>query len=60
MRDDEWHQMMLERQQRLEEALDRAEAGRANEEDWVIIRFECGVARRPVVILETLTFSRSE
>jgi hypothetical protein len=39
----EYHQAMLERMQQLEEALDRAEAGCANEDDWKVIRFECGL-----------------
>lgn len=46
MREDEWHQINLERQQRLEEALERAEAGKASEDDWNIIRYECGMPRR--------------
>jgi hypothetical protein len=41
----EMHQLMLERQQRLEEALERAEQGKASEEDWQIIYFECGLKR---------------
>ena len=51
----EMHQLMLERQQMLEEALERAETGVANEDDWNTIRFECGVSRRP-----KLTETRSE
>ena len=45
MTDGEYHQAMLERMQQLEEALDRAEAGTANHDDWVIIRYECGLPR---------------
>lgn len=45
----EYHQAMLERQQMLEEALERAEAGVASEDDWSIIRYECGVSRSPKV-----------
>jgi hypothetical protein len=39
-----WHEMMLERQHQLEDALTRAEAGTATPEDWNIIRYECGVS----------------
>jgi len=39
----ELQQAMQERQQMLEEALDRAETGVANEEDWRLIRAECGL-----------------
>ena len=46
MRQDEYHQLELERMQRLEEALNRAEAGFANLDDWDVIRFECGIPRR--------------
>ncbi len=42
--DAEYHQLMLERQQQLEESLHRAYVGNANEEDWKRIAFECGVA----------------
>lgn len=55
----EMHQLMLERQQMLEEAIERAEAGIAVQEDWDIIRYECGLPKRPMVILETLSI-RSE
>jgi hypothetical protein len=56
----EMHQLMLERQQMLEEAIERAEAGIAVQEDWDIIRYECGLPKkRPAVILETLSI-RSE
>lgn len=47
MREDEWNQLMLERQERLEEALDRAESGKATTDDWSVIRYECGVPRQP-------------
>lgn len=44
---DDWHhQMQLERQQMLEEALLRAERKEANEDDWKIIYFECGLSFR--------------
>lgn len=39
----EYNQIMLERMQQLEEALNRAETGRAIEDDWKVIRFECGM-----------------
>ena len=55
----EMHQLMLERMQMLEEALERAEAGIASGGDWDIIRGECGLPKRPIVTLETLSF-RSE
>jgi hypothetical protein len=45
MREDEWHQLMLERQERLEESLNRAESGCATPDDWSVIRYECGVPR---------------
>jgi len=41
----EAHQAMLERMQMLEEALHRAETGVATEDDWSVIRFECGAPR---------------
>ena len=44
---DEWqHQLYLEREQMLEEALLRAERKEANEDDWKVIYFECGMTRR--------------
>jgi hypothetical protein len=58
--EDEMHQLMLERQQMLEDALERAETGVARQEDWDIIRYECGLPKRPMVTLETVTLSRSE
>lgn len=42
----EAHQAMLERMQMLEEALIRAEAGVASQDDWETIRFECGMPRK--------------
>ena len=56
----EMHQLMHERQQMLEEALERAETGVATGEDWNIIRYECGVPKTPTVKLETISISRSE
>ena len=44
----------------LEEALERAETGVATQEDWDIIRYECGMTKRPIVTLETVTLTRSE
>jgi len=44
----EFHQAMLERMQMLDEALERAEAGVATEDDWNTIRFECGLPRRQI------------
>ena len=55
----EMHQLMLERMQMLEEALQRAETGVATEGDWNIIRSECGMPKRPILTLETLSI-RSE
>jgi hypothetical protein len=46
MREDEMHQLMLERQERLEEALQRAESGKATPDDWSVIRYECGVPQK--------------
>jgi len=40
----EFEQAMQERQQMLEEALERAETGVATEEDWQLIRNECGLS----------------
>lgn len=40
-----WHEMMLERQHQLEDALSRAEQGVATPDDWNIIRYECGVSK---------------
>ena len=44
----EMHQLMLERMQMLEEALERAEAGTATGDDWNIIRSECGLPKRQI------------
>lgn len=55
----EEEQARLERQQMLEEALNRAESGVAEWDDWDIIRFECGVPRKSVVIFKTVSI-RSE
>ena len=53
------HQVMLERMQMLEEALERAETGVATPDDWNIIRYECGVTKRQISITETVS-NRSE
>lgn len=45
----EYQQLMLERMQQLEEALERAEAGTATADDWNIIRYECGMPKSPKV-----------
>jgi len=55
----EMHQLQMERMQMLEEALDRAKAGVATEDDWNIIRSECGLSKRPIVTLKTVSI-RSE
>lgn len=47
MRQDEYHQLELERMQQLEEAIERATEGLATEDDWNIIRFECGIFNQP-------------
>jgi len=56
----EHEQAMLERMQMLEDALQRAEAGVATGADWNIIRYECGVPKKPTVKLETISILRSE
>lgn len=43
--DDQTHELMLERMQMCEDALARAKAGQATEEDWELIRFECGLGK---------------
>lgn len=55
----EMHQLQLERMQMLEEALEKAKTGVATEDDWNIIRMECGLSKRPIVTLETVSI-RSE
>jgi hypothetical protein len=40
------HQVNLERQQRLEEALRRAINYCASDDDWAVIYYECGVSAR--------------
>jgi len=41
--DAEYHQMMLERQEQLEIALYNAQNGSGTNDDWAVIRFECGL-----------------
>lgn len=40
---EEYHQAMLERQRMVEQAIFNAEMGVASDEDFKIIRFECGI-----------------
>lgn len=46
MREDEYAQAMLERMQQLDEAINRAESGRASKDDWKVIKFECGISTK--------------
>lgn len=41
-----FHQMMLDRVKELEEAVERAEKGEATEQDWIRIRYECGLGAK--------------
>lgn len=43
MSEGEYHQMQLERQEMLEQALRRVINHSATEDDWAIIRYECGL-----------------
>jgi hypothetical protein len=43
MSEAEYHQMQVERQQMLEQALMRAINHSATEDDWAVIRYECGL-----------------
>ena len=43
MRQDEYQQMMEEREQMLEEAFERAYKGFATEVDWALLLQECGL-----------------
>jgi len=49
----EFHQLMLERMQMLEEALRRAIAGIATQDDWGMICTECGMPKASIFKLET-------
>ena len=44
----EMHQLMLERMQMLEEALRRAIAGVATQDDWEMICTECGMPKASI------------
>jgi hypothetical protein len=48
----EFHQLMLERMQMLEEALKRAIAGIAQQDDWEMIRIECGLPKASIFNLD--------
>jgi hypothetical protein len=48
--EDKMNQLMLERMQMLEEALERAEAGVATGADWDIIRYECGLPKKQTTV----------
>jgi hypothetical protein len=49
----EFNQLMLERMQMLEEALRRAIAGIATQDDWEMICTECGVSTKSFFKTET-------
>lgn len=44
--DEEYQQMMQERMERIEEALQRAQQGLATDDDWKVIYYECGLSTR--------------
>lgn len=46
MTDSEYHQVNLELQQMLEEALNRAQDGKATTDDWNLIWYGCGLSKR--------------
>ena len=46
--DGEFHQLQIERQERLQEALSRAESLQATADDWAIIRSECGLPAQKI------------
>lgn len=48
----EFHQLMLERMQMLEEALRRAIAGIATQDDWEMICIECGLPKASIFNLD--------
>jgi len=48
----EFQQLMLERMQMLEEALKRAIAGIAQQDDWEMIRIECGLPKSSIFNLD--------
>jgi len=43
----EYEELVSEREQMLEEAIDRAEVGKATWDDWSLIRAELGLPRSP-------------
>lgn len=44
--EDFWYQQQMEeREQRLEDAYERARAGLADEEDWAVLRYELGLRK---------------
>lgn len=43
----EYEELVSEREQMLEEAINRAEAGKATWDDWSLIRAELGLPRSP-------------
>jgi uncharacterized cysteine cluster protein YcgN (CxxCxxCC family) len=43
MTNGEWHQLMSERQERIEQAIIEAQKGKGTDEDWAIICSQCGV-----------------
>jgi hypothetical protein len=49
----EFQEAMLERQQRVEEAIERAEKGIASAEDFDIIRFECNCPKYKLPYVST-------
>lgn len=49
MSEAEYNQMQLERQQMLEAALSRARSNSATDEDWAIIRYECGLPAQKTI-----------
>ena len=44
VRDDEYNQLQQERLQMLEQAFERAYTGFATEDDWAVLRYECGLS----------------
>jgi hypothetical protein len=44
--EEEYHQAMLEREYRIEQAVFNAEMGVATDEDFDVIRFECGISKK--------------
>lgn len=44
MQENEYHELQLERLQILEQAFERAYTGFATEDDWAVLRYECGLS----------------